>query len=58
MSDENISITMHSIESRLVIGPSNILFARRIIMCALFSPEILQPGAVAGLTLRIHVTVR
>ena len=35
---------MHSIESRFVTGPSNIL-------CALFSLEILQAGAVKGLIL-------
>ena len=35
---------MHSSESRFVIGPSSIL-------CALFSPEILQAEAVKGLIL-------
>ena len=35
---------MHSIQSRFVIGPSSTL-------CALFSPEILQAGAVKGLIL-------
>ena len=39
---------MHSIESRLVTGPSNILLAGTCI-CELFSPEILQDGAVKGL---------
>ena len=39
---------MLSIQSRFVIGPSNILSAG-VCMCALFSPEILQAVAVKGL---------
>ena len=38
---------MHSTESRVVIGPSNILF--EACMCAFFSPENLRAGAVKGL---------
>ena len=43
---ERIVIQMHSTESRRVMGPQNILFAR---MSVTFSPEILQTGAVKGL---------
>ena len=43
-----ISVKMHSIESGFATGPSNILSAG--LMCALFSPEIWQSGAVKGLT--------
>ena len=39
---------MHNIESRLVIGPENILFCRR--GNAHVNPEILQDVAVKGLT--------
>ena len=39
---------MHSIESRFVIGPSNILFAG-VYLCP-FSAEIVQAWAVKGLT--------
>ena len=38
---------MHSIESRFVAVPSNILFAG--VHVALFSPEIVKAGAVKGL---------
>ena len=46
---EGTSTEMHSTESRVVIGPSNMLFAA--CMCALFSPENLRAGTVKGLTL-------
>ena len=46
---------MHSIQNRFVIGSENILFLQVCVcvcvcVCALFSPEILQAGAVKGLT--------
>ena len=40
-------ITAHSIASRSVIGPENLLFYRRVRVS--FSPENLQVGAVKGL---------
>ena len=39
---------MHSLESRGVIGPENIPFAGASVH--IFRPEILQAGAVKGLT--------
>ena len=56
---EKISIKMHSAESRFVIGSSKYAICYRTIKicylqactCALFSPEILQAGAVKGLIL-------
>ena len=42
---------MRSIKSRFVMGSSNMLFAA--CMCALFSPENLQAGAVKGLNVLI-----
>ena len=38
---------MHSTESRIVTGPSSMLFAA--CMCARFSPENLRAGTVKGL---------
>ena len=51
-----IPIKMHSIESRFVIEPSNMLFAgvyvslQARIICALSTLEILKAGAVKGLS--------
>ena len=47
MSKQRISIKMHSIESRFVIGPSNTLFA--CVYMSTFQPENLAAGAVKGL---------
>ena len=44
---------MHTIENRLVIGPENVLFCR--LVQALFSLEILQAGAVKGLSVSHRV---
>ena len=44
---ERTSIKIHSSENRFVIRPSNILFSG--VHGTLFSPEILQAGAVKGL---------
>ena len=44
---ERISVIMHNIENRCVIGPENVLFCR--LVRTLFSPEILQAVAVMGL---------
>ena len=38
---------MHSIDSRSVTGPSDILF--QVCICARFSPEIVQAMTVKGL---------
>ena len=43
---------LRRIESRFVIGPSNILFAGMYVV--LFSLEILQAGAVKGLSMIEH----
>ena len=40
------TLCVHCIESRFVTGAENTLFAG---VCALFSPQILQAGAVNGL---------
>ena len=45
---ERISIKMDNIESRFIIGPSDILFGG-VNVCTFLSPEILQPAAVKGL---------
>ena len=45
---ESISAKMHSIESRFVIGL--LIYCLEACMWALFNPEILQAGAVKGLT--------
>jgi len=47
---ERIFIKMHIIESRYVKGLEDILFAS---VSASFSPEILQAGAVKGLTAKV-----
>ena len=53
LASARISIKMHSIKSRFVIGLDDILFAG---MCVcervLFSPDILQPGTVKELRVR------
>ena len=51
-ADERISIEMHSIESRFVIGHQ--IYCLQACMCAFLSPEILQAGAVNGLNI-LHV---
>jgi len=49
LASEVTFIKTHDVESRFVTGPENILVCRRV--HALFSPEILQDGAVKGGTL-------
>ena len=46
---KRICIKVHSIESKLVIRPSDNLYCLGAGMCALFTLEILQAGAVKGL---------
>ena len=38
------------------IGPENPLFVGMSVLCASFSPEILQAGAVKGLTVIITIS--
>ena len=58
---------MRSIESRVVIGPSNMLFTGVFLACycALFNPENVRAGAVKGLKMdsdeshfKVSLTVR
>ena len=46
-ASERTAIKMHSTKSRVVIGPSNILFAG--VYVSIFSLEFVQAGAVKGL---------
>ena len=48
LASEMSFIKMHSVESRRVIGPENVLCVCRRV-CASFSPEIVQAGAVKWL---------